>query len=63
MKLDGTSAGPGEEGEIRAKGPQLMLGYVDASLDADAFDEEGYFRTGDLGDARRRRATSRSPAG
>ena len=41
--------GPGEEGEIRAKGPQLMLGYLDASLDADAFDDEGYFRTGDLG--------------
>jgi acyl-CoA synthetase (AMP-forming)/AMP-acid ligase II len=26
-----------------------MKGYLDASLDADAFDEEGYFRTGDLG--------------
>ncbi len=26
-----------------------MLGYVDASLDADAFDADGYFRTGDLG--------------
>ena len=49
MKLDGTPAGPGEEGEIRAKGPNLMLGYVDASLDAEAFDEDGYFRSGDLG--------------
>ena len=39
----------GEEGEIRAKAPQLMLGYLDPSLDADAFDDEGYFRTGDLG--------------
>jgi non-ribosomal peptide synthetase component E (peptide arylation enzyme) len=26
-----------------------MKGYLDASLDADAFDEDGYFRTGDLG--------------
>jgi non-ribosomal peptide synthetase component E (peptide arylation enzyme) len=26
-----------------------MLGYLDASLDAEAFDENGYFRTGDLG--------------
>jgi non-ribosomal peptide synthetase component E (peptide arylation enzyme) len=26
-----------------------MLGYLDASLDQDAFDENGYFRTGDLG--------------
>ncbi len=49
VKLDGTPAGPGEEGEIRAKGPNLMLGYVDASLDAEAFDEEGFFRSGDLG--------------
>ncbi len=49
VKLDGTPAGPGEEGEIRAKGPNLMLGYVDSSLDADAFDEEGFFRSGDLG--------------
>jgi cyclohexanecarboxylate-CoA ligase len=37
------------DGEIRAKAPQLMKGYLDESLDAEAFDEEGYFRTGDLG--------------
>jgi acyl-CoA synthetase (AMP-forming)/AMP-acid ligase II len=49
VTLDGTVAGPGEEGEIRAKAPQLMKGYLDASLDAEAFDEDGYFRTGDLG--------------
>lgn len=49
VTLDGKVAGPGEEGEIRAKGPNLMLGYVDASLDAEAFDEEGFFRSGDLG--------------
>jgi acyl-CoA synthetase (AMP-forming)/AMP-acid ligase II len=49
VKLDGTLAGPGEEGEIRARGPNTMLGYVDASLDAMAFDDEGYFRSGDLG--------------
>ena len=28
---------------------QLCLGYVDPSLDADAFDADGFFRTGDLG--------------
>ncbi|MBI2704507.1 MAG: AMP-binding protein [Actinobacteria bacterium] len=49
VKLDGMVAGVGEEGEVRAKAPQLMLGYLDASLDAEAFDDEGYFRTGDLG--------------
>jgi acyl-CoA synthetase (AMP-forming)/AMP-acid ligase II len=47
--LDGRRAGPGEEGEIRLKGPQVIRGYLDASLDADAFDEDGYFRSGDLG--------------
>jgi acyl-CoA synthetase (AMP-forming)/AMP-acid ligase II len=46
---DGRDCGIGEEGELCAKGPQLMLGYVDPSLDVDAFDEHGYFRTGDLG--------------
>ena len=27
----------------------MFRGYLDASLDADAFDEDGWFRTGDLG--------------
>ncbi|MGE2691197.1 class I adenylate-forming enzyme family protein [Mycolicibacterium pulveris] len=39
----------GEEGELRLKGPQCFLGYVDASLDADAFDADGWFRSGDRG--------------
>jgi cyclohexanecarboxylate-CoA ligase len=46
---DGKVAALGEEGEVRAKGPQVMKGYVNPALDADAFDDEGYFRTGDLG--------------
>ena len=49
VTLEGKIAGPAEEGEIRAKAPQVMKGYLDSSLDADGFDEEGYFRTGDLG--------------
>lgn len=49
VTLDGKVAGPDEEGEIRARGPQLFRGYLDSTLDADAFDEEGFFRTGDLG--------------
>ena len=49
VRPDGSLAGVGEEGELRARAPQQCLGYVDASLDADAFDAEGFFRTGDLG--------------
>ena len=51
VTLDGAVAEPGSgvEGEIRAKGPQVLRGYVDGTLDADAFDDEGFFRTGDLG--------------
>lgn len=39
----------GEEGELRLKGPQCFLGYVDENLNADAFDAEGWFRSGDRG--------------
>ena len=48
---DGSLAtkGDGRDGELRVKAPQLFLGYLDASLNAAAFDEDGYFRTGDLG--------------
>ena len=37
------------DGELRLRGPQCFLGYVDSALDADAFDDDGWFRTGDLG--------------
>ncbi|MHB1486094.1 MAG: AMP-binding protein [Acidimicrobiales bacterium] len=47
--LDGRPAGPGQAGEIRVKGPMVFRGYTDPSLNADAFDADGYFRTGDLG--------------
>jgi acyl-CoA synthetase (AMP-forming)/AMP-acid ligase II len=45
---DGREVPAGAEGEVVVKGPQVMRGYVDASLDADAFTRDGYFRTGDL---------------
>ena len=38
------------DGEIWAKGPELCLGYRDSSLDAESFDGDGWFRTGDLGE-------------
>lgn len=49
VTLEGEVAGPGEEGEVRVRGPQVMKGYLDDELNADAFDEEGFFKMGDLG--------------
>lgn len=47
--LDGRELGRGEEGELQVTGPQVCLGYLDSSLDAEAFTDDGWFRTGDLG--------------
>ena len=49
MDEQGRHVGAGTEGELRVRGPQAFKGYVDGSLDAAAFDEEGFVRTGDLG--------------
>jgi len=39
---------PGEPGELLARGPEMLSGYFDPALDADAFVHGGWFRTGDL---------------
>ena len=40
----------GEIGEVCAKGPQVMKGYWDLEKETkDAFTEDGYFKTGDMG--------------
>ncbi|HUD18591.1 MAG TPA: AMP-binding protein, partial [Acidimicrobiales bacterium] len=52
VTLDGRVAGPDEEGEVRVRGPMVFHGYTDATLTAEAFDADGYFRTGDLGKLR-----------
>ena len=49
VDAQGNPAAPGAEGEIRIRAPQMMRGYVEESLNAEAFDTEGFFRTGDLG--------------
>jgi acyl-CoA synthetase (AMP-forming)/AMP-acid ligase II len=49
VTLEGPVAQQGQDGEVRLKGPMVFKGYTDPSLDADAFDEEGWFRTGDVG--------------
>jgi acyl-CoA synthetase (AMP-forming)/AMP-acid ligase II len=46
---DGNAVARGQEGEVVVKGPQVMRGYVDASLDAEVFTADGYLRTGDIG--------------
>jgi acyl-CoA synthetase (AMP-forming)/AMP-acid ligase II len=40
--------------EVRVSGPQMMLGYVDSSLDEQAFDADGFFCSGDLGEVDQR---------
>ncbi|MCX5388048.1 class I adenylate-forming enzyme family protein [Streptomyces sp. NBC_00083] len=44
----GAPLSDGQVGEIRMRSPQLMDGYLDASLDADAL-RDGWYRTGDIG--------------
>ncbi len=37
------------DGEICARGPQMLVGYVHAEDETSAFDAEGFYRTGDQG--------------
>ena len=39
----------GPDGEIFSRGPDLCLGYTDDELTERAFDEDGWYRTGDIG--------------
>jgi acyl-CoA synthetase (AMP-forming)/AMP-acid ligase II len=48
IKLVDHTAATAGAGEIHARGPQMLLGYLHPEDDADAFDPEGYFKTGDL---------------
>jgi acyl-CoA synthetase (AMP-forming)/AMP-acid ligase II len=50
IKADSSVVDPasGDDGEIRARGPQMLVGYLRDEDDVPAFDDDGYFRTGDL---------------
>jgi non-ribosomal peptide synthetase component E (peptide arylation enzyme) len=39
----------GLDGDILVRGPELFIGYTDTALNAQAFAEGGWFRTGDIG--------------
>lgn len=46
---DGTPVPEGESGEILVRGPQMMMGYLDARDEEGCFSEDGFFRMGDIG--------------
>ncbi len=46
---EGVEVPVGSPGEILSRGPDLCLGYTDPALNADAFDDEGWYHSGDVG--------------
>jgi acyl-CoA synthetase (AMP-forming)/AMP-acid ligase II len=38
-----------DDGEISSRGPDCFLGYTDPELTTSVFDDEGWYRTGDVG--------------
>lgn len=48
--LDNLEVRIGDEGEVQVKGPSVFKGYLDnPEANAEAFTEDGFFRTGDVG--------------
>lgn len=48
--LPGVEIRLAEDGEILSRGPELCLGYTDDALTAAAFDADGWYHTGDIGE-------------
>ncbi|MET8976534.1 AMP-binding protein [Streptomyces sp. NPDC004539] len=51
LPLPGVELRLAEDGEILTRGPDLCLGYTDPALTRAAFDADGWYRTGDLGES------------
>jgi acyl-CoA synthetase len=49
IDADGRDVEPGTPGEILSRGPDCCIGYTDPALTAAAFDDDGWFRTEDIG--------------
>jgi acyl-CoA synthetase (AMP-forming)/AMP-acid ligase II len=49
VHADGRPVADGQPGEIRSRGPELFVGYTDATLTAEAIDAAGWYDTGDSG--------------
>lgn len=50
LKEDGTEGGVGEQGEVLARGPQVVMGYLNnEKATRDTFDADGFLHTGDQG--------------
>ncbi|MGD6744067.1 class I adenylate-forming enzyme family protein [Streptomyces sp. BH106] len=49
VDADGKQVPPGVDGDVRLRGEAVCQGYLDPRQTADAFDEDGFLITGDLG--------------
>lgn len=49
ITLAAHASAPDGDSEIRVRGPQMLVGYRHPEDDVEAFDADGFFRTGDLG--------------
>ena len=49
VKLRELRDAPSREGEICVLGPQMLVGYLHPEDETEAFEGQGYFRTGDIG--------------
>src|SRR5262249_40094913 len=49
LDADGAPVPTGVPGEIRSRGAELCVGYTDPALTRRVFDDDGWYRTGDVG--------------